>query len=464
MKRKILAAILTTVMAGSLLTACGNPEVAGTSEPAPEAQTQEQAPADGAPAATDSTQEIQTVDTSSVASGEDAVNALIANTTGPVDLTVWAAEEDQDMVKGWCDDFAAQYPDVNLSFNIGVQSESTAKDTILTDPEAAADVFSFAGDQVTDLVAAGALQEVSIDTDKIIEDCGGMEAGAVQAAVRDGKLYAYPATADNGYFMFYNKEYFSEDDVKSMDTMLEKAAEAGKKVSMQFDSGWYSLSFFVGAGFELSANPDGSTTMDWNGTSKDGIKGTDVVQSMLDIAANPGFLSTSDAEFVTGLTDGSIIAGVNGTWNAEVAANTWGDNYGATHLPTFTCAGKQIQMSSVAGYKLFGVNPHSKNVGWAMLLAEYFTDYDRQLERFTLRGAGPANAKAAASEEVLSDPAIAALASQSQFAILDGCEGGNFWTPTETFGAIIASGNPEGKDLQELLDNLVDGVSQPVAE
>ncbi|MBR4175005.1 MAG: extracellular solute-binding protein, partial [Lachnospiraceae bacterium] len=234
MKRKILAALLVATMTGSLMTACGNPEVAGTSEPAPEAQTQEQAPADSAPAATDGTQEIQTVDTSSAASGEDAVNALIANTTGPVDLTVWAAEEDQDMVKGWCDDFAAQYPDVSLSFSIGVQSESTAKDTILTDPEAAADVFSFAGDQVTDLVSAGALQEVSIDTDKIIEDCGGMEAGPVQAAVRDGKLYAYPATADNGYFMFYNKEYFSEDDVKSMDTMLEKAAEAGKKVSMQF--------------------------------------------------------------------------------------------------------------------------------------------------------------------------------------------------------------------------------------
>lgn len=31
--------------------------------------------------------------------------------------------------------------------------------------------------------------------------------------------------------MFYDKSFFTEDDVKSLDTMLEKAAAAGKKVS-----------------------------------------------------------------------------------------------------------------------------------------------------------------------------------------------------------------------------------------
>jgi len=456
MKRKLLAAVLTVTMAGTLLAGCGN-SAATTAAPAEQ-------PAEAATEAAPAEAEIQQVDTSSAAAGEDAVAALIANTTGPVDLSIWAAEEDQEMVKAWTEKFAAQYPDVTFNFSVGVQSESTAKDTVLTDVEAAADVYSFAGDQLVDLVNAGALQQVSIDTDKIIEACGGMEAGSVQAAVNDGKLYAYPATADNGYFMFYNKEYFSEDDVKSLDTMLTKAADAGKLVSMQYDSGWYSLSFFLGAGFNLSANADGSTNCDWNGTSEDGIKGVDVVQSMLDIAANPGFKSLQDAEFVTGVADGSVIAGVNGTWNAEVAANAWGDNYAATCLPTYTCNGKQIQMSSVAGYKMFGVNPYSKNVGWAMILAEYFTDYDQQVDRFTQRGAGPANVAAAASDEVQADPAIAALAAQSQYAVLDGCEGGNFWTPTETFGAIIANGNPDGVDLQELLDNMVEGVSQPVAE
>ncbi len=392
------------------------------------------------------------------------IDNLIASTTGPVDLTVWAAEEDQTMVNNWCTEFAAKYPEVTFNFSVGVQSESTAKDTVLTDVEAAADVYSFAGDQLTALVNAGALQEVSLNKDQVIAACGGAEAGAVLAASVDGKLYAYPATADNGYFMFYNKEYFTEDDVKSFDKMMEIAANNGKQITMQYDSGWYNLSFFVGAGFEISKGADGSTNMNWNKTSATGIAGVDVAQAMLDIAKNPGFVSLQDAAFATGVQDGSIIAGVNGTWNAEVAQNAWGDNYAATCLPTYTCAGQQIQMASVAGYKLFGVNPYCKNVGWAMLLAEYFTSEEKQVERFTLRQAGPANINAAASSAVQENPAIAALSKQSQFAILDGCEGDQFWATAESFGAILAAGNPDGIELQTLLDNLVDGASQPTAQ
>ncbi len=396
--------------------------------------------------------------------GGSAVENLIANTEGTVELTVWAAEEDQQMVTDWCNAFAAQYPEVTFSFTVGVSSESTTKDTVLTDVEAAADVFSFAGDQISALVNAGALQEVTMNKDTVVEALGGADAGAVTAATVDGKLYAYPATADNGYFMFYNKEYFSADDVKSFDKMMQIAADNGKKVTFEIANGWYNLSFFVGAGFEITKNADGSTNMDWNGTSAKGVAGTDVVQAMLDIAANPGYAYLNDAAFATGIQDGTVIAGVNGTWNAEAAKAAWGDNYAATCLPTFTCNGEQIQMASVAGYKMFGVNPYCDNVGWAMLLAEYFTAYEQQVERFELRAAGPANVKAASSDAVQANPAIAALALQSQYAIVDGCEGDQYWAAAESFGNIIVNGNPDGTDLQTLLDNLVDAAAQPTAQ
>ncbi len=442
MKKKLLALLMATAMVFSFAACGGSDTPAGTDTPA-------------------------SGDAGQVSDGgstTDPVQALIAATDGPVNLVVWAAEEDQDMVKGWCEDFAAQYPDVTFTFEVGVQSESTAKDTVLTDPEAAADVYSFAGDQLSALVAANALQPVSIHKDEVVAAMGGENSGAILAATMDGTLYAYPATADNGYFMFYNKEYFSEEDVKSLDKMMEIAAAAGKQITLEYTSGWYTLSFFVGAGFELSRNADGSTSLNWNGTSADGIAGVDVAQAMLDIAKNPGFVSLKDAEFVTGVQDGSIIAGVNGTWNATVAEGAWGDNYAATCLPTYTVAGKQVQMASVAGYKMFGVNAYSDNAGWAMLLAEYFTAEDQQIERFALRQAGPANVKAQASDAVKANPAIAALAMQSQYAILDGCEGDNYWSTAETFGTILAAGNPDGIALQELLDNFVEGASQPTAQ
>lgn len=447
MKKKLLCALLCVSMVATALVGCGSS--AEEAAPAADAAVEEAAPADDA-AAED-------------AEAADPVATLIAATEGPVELTIWAAEEDQTMFKDMADAFAAQYPEVEFKFEIGVQSESTAKDTILTDVEAAADVYSFPGDQLKDLVNAGALQEVVLNVDEVMEACGGADSGAVQAASMDGKLYAYPATADNGYFMFYNKEYFTEEDVKTLDKMMEIAAANGKKISMEYTSGWYNLSFFLGAGFTLSANADGSTNCDWNGTSATGIDGVSVAQAMLDIAANPGFVSLQDAEFATGLADGSIIAGVNGTWNATTAAEAWGENYAATCLPTYTCNGEQVQMGSVAGYKMFGVNPHCDNAGWAMLLAQWFTNEENQLTRFELREAGPANVNAAASEAVQSNPAIAALASQSKYAVLDGCEGANYWDPAATLGEILKNGNPDGTDLQTLLDNFVEGVSQPTA-
>lgn len=162
-----------------------------------------------------------------------------------VTLTVWGAEEDQDMLGEMIESFKTEYADTaNWTIDLGVESEADAKDDILNDPEAAADVFAFADDQVDDLVDAKALQEITLDAEKVIEDNGGADNGAVQAASKDGKLYAYPMTADNGYFMFYNKKYFSsEDDVASLDNMMKIAAEKKKKVSMTIDDGWYIYSY-----------------------------------------------------------------------------------------------------------------------------------------------------------------------------------------------------------------------------
>lgn len=379
-----------------------------------------------------------------------------------VNLVVWGAEEDQTMLREMINEFIeANKSKVNLTVDLGVESESTAKDTVLTDVEAAADVFAFADDQLTELLAAGALQEVSsAHKDAVIAANGGAEAGAVLAASKDGKLYAYPMTADNGYFMFYNKEYFTEEDVKSMDKMLEVAAAAGKKLTMEIDNGWYLYSFFQAAGLEMVMNEDQTNSCNWNAIAGT-YTGVDVAEGILRIAKSSAFANLTDAEFATGVKDGSIIAGINGVWNAVTAEEAWGSNYAAAKLPTYTVKGDQLQMASFAGYKLMGVNAYSKNVGWAMELANWLTNEDNQVKRFEMRGLGPSNVKAAASEEVKTNPAISALAVQSAYATVQRV-GAKFWEPATTFGAIMKQGNPEGTDLQTLLDNLVAGITAPI--
>lgn len=385
-----------------------------------------------------------------------AATALAEDT---VALLVWVGDDaDQEWINGVIDNFKAANPATTFDIKVGIQSESTAKATVLTDITAAADVFTFADDQLGELVLAGALQPVSLNVEDIIARNG---AGSVAAATVDGTLYAYPATADNGYFMFYNKAYFTEEDVMSLDAMLAKAAAAGKKVSMEMSGGWYMYSFFAGAGLTMRLMGDGvNNESNWNATDT-AITGAQVAQAMLDIAANPGFINQGDGEFVTGIKDGTVIAGINGVWNANAAAEAWGEDYAAAKLPTYTVAGQQVQMASFAGYKLVGVNAYSANVGWAMMFADFMTNEQSQISRFVIRGQGPSNLVAGASDEVQGSPAIAALAAQSAYATTQRV-GGNYWSPAASFGAIIYGGNADGTDLQTLLDNMVAGITAPV--
>ncbi|MCL1854096.1 MAG: extracellular solute-binding protein [Clostridia bacterium] len=390
-----------------------------------------------------------------------ALSVTMALGEDVIKLSVWGAEEDQAMLGGMIEAFKEANPDKNFEVTLGVCSESIAKDTVLTDLESAPDVFAFADDQLNELLMAGALQEVLLNPETVIEANGGPNAAAVQAASEDGKLFAYPMTADNGYFMFYDKSYFTEEDVKSLDRMMEVAAASGKKITMQLDSGWYLYSFFSGAGLTMKLAEDGSTNQcDWNAVDTP-LRGVDVVEALLAVTANPGFIGLNDGAFVSGIKDGSIIAGVNGVWNAQVAEEAWGENYAATKLPAYTVAGQQVQMASFAGCKLVGVSAYSKQTGYAMLLAEWLTNEENQVTRFEKRGLGPSNVKAGSSETVKASPAIAALAEQAQFATIQRV-GGNYWAPTETFGSIMYNGNPDNTDLQTLLDNLVAGITAPV--
>ena len=374
-----------------------------------------------------------------------------------VKLTLWGGAEDQKMLQSMVDDFKKEHAsEASFDIKLAVESETTCKETLLGDVEKGADVFAFPDDQLQALAASGVLQEIR-DADQVKQD---NIKGAVEAASVYDRLFAYPMTADNGYFLYYNKKYFSGNDVKKLDTILAKAEKVHKKVTMDWTSAWYLYSFFGNTGLKAGVNEDGVTNYcNWN-SKKGKIKGIDVAQAMERIAGSSAFLNTTDDKFLKGVQNGSVIAGVSGVWNANAIDKAWGKNYGAVKLPTYTCAGKQVQMASFTGYKMVGVNAYSSDVKWAMKLAEWITNQDNQTRRFAERGQGPSNIKASQSGDIEKSPAIQAVIAQSEYGCLQRV-GGNFWDPISSFGSSVAKGTLSPKELQKELDDMVKKVTAP---
>ena len=440
MKKKVISTVLCAAMVASMFAGCGNKAADNSSA------------AESSDAAATTEAGDTAAETEAASASDDAIANLIASTDGTVDIQLWCSELEayQNVMKELTDKFKEQYSDVDFNITIGAVSEADAKDKILEDIDAAADVFVFADDQVNDLVNAGALQEIAATY--TYDPAETNSEATVAAATKDGKLYAYPLTASNGYFLYYDSNIFSEEDVASWEALEAKAEEAGTKVGMNIADGWYVYGFFAGAGCTLSMNEDNSNECDWNNET-----GLAVAESIENIASSPAFVNVADQEAITMLTDGTLGAYVSGTWNATSFQDQYGDGYAASKLPTFDVNGTATQMGSYAGYKFVGVNSHAKNVGWSMLLAEYLTNEESQLAIGNATSEGPANTVAAAQ---IDSPALAALAAQSEFADQQ-VVGNNYWDPAKALGQNLVDG---ATDLQAVLDDAVAGITQPVAE
>ena len=367
-------------------------------------------------------------------------------------LKVWASQDDQALTNKLINDFIAANPDNTYNITLGVCGEPDAYKMYSEDPDAAADVFFFPNDQLRDFVRSGGLYEVTRNKDDIVAR---NLPGTIEDASMDGSLWAYPNTSDNGYFMYYDSSVFTAEDVKSLDVMLSVAEAAGKKVFMDVSNGWYIASFFLGGGCHIGIDADGNQTCDFNNA-----KGLAVAEAIKAFTAHPAFL-TGDDSVLRGGIGGTIACGVSGTWNANDIKEALGDNYAATKLPTFTCGGQQMQMSSFCGSKMIGINvlTAAENAPAAFDLANFLSNESSQIERFNDRGFGPSNINAVnaiAGKDVTLD----ALAMQNAHAMSQNDVLGNYWAPAEAFGAAMEA-KDYSRPLQDMLNDMVAQIIAP---
>lgn len=373
------------------------------------------------------------------------------------DLTVWSPQEDQDTnwLQDQCEAFAAEHPNWKINFNYGVCPEGEAKDNVTKDVEAAADVYMLANDNIPDLVSAGALSELGGDYLGYVTSTN---SDSILASVTyNDSVVAFPFTP-NTWFMYYDKSVFSEDDVKNFDTMLEKAGEAGKKVSFKLTDSWYIESFYVANGCTLFG--DGTDTD--AGIDFSGDKAAAVTEYLVDLAANPNFLVDADGSGLAGLGD-SVAALFSGTWDAEAVKEKLGDNMGVAALPTVTIDGKEGQMKSFIGSKAIGVNPNAENQQVAMSLAAYLAGEKAQTAHYEMRNLLPSNINISLADDPIATAVTNVMTDTSIMQPL--CkEMSNYWSPAENMGKNIQSGEVTKDNAAEKTEEMNTTMNTDVAE
>ena len=366
------------------------------------------------------------------------------------DITVWVSESDgvADLTKQQIERFNEANEDIKINATIEGISEADAATQMITDVESGPDVYCFAQDQLARLVQAGALAVLGEGASATVKESN--DVGAVNAATVDGKLFCYPLTSDNGYFMYYDKSVISEDIIDDLASLVKACEDNNKFFSMEYKtSAWYNAAFFFATGCVSDWVTDSEGKFTSVNDTFDSPAGLTAMKGMEILAKSKAANSSSDG---SDFSKGSAVV-VTGTWALSTIKEILGDNMGVADLPSFTVDGQTYHLGSFSGNKLMGVKPQTDPAKASALqrLALYLTGEECQSERFEKFGWGPSNVNVQNTDAVKADPTQAALAAQNAYATPQGQIHGSWWDIAKVLGTVAETATSDA-DLQAGLD------------
>ena len=368
---------------------------------------------------------------------------------GTYEITMWVSEIEgvADLTQQQIAAFEAANPGIDIVATIEGVSEANAAGQVLNDPSTAPDIYCFAQDQLARLVQAAALAPLSPDATAAVTAAN--DAGSVAAGTVGGRMYAYPMTSDNGYYLYYDTSIISPEEADSLEAIIAACEANGKTFRYALENSWYTASFFFATGCHSTWTMDQNgnyTALDDDFNSEAGLI---AMKGMQKLAQSSCYDSNADI-----FTNAGAI--VTGTWNSGNAETHFGANLGATDLPSFTVDGQSYHLGSFTGNKLMGVKPQTdvKRAAVLQLLAQFLTNEDCQNQRFEQFGWGPSNKNAQATDAVKANPSLSALALQGAYGIPQGQIHGSWWDIAKVLGADAKS----DADLQASLDTYTDTV------
>ena len=229
---------------------------------------------------------------------------------------------------------------------------------------------------------------------------------------------------------------------------------------MDCGNGYYSCTFAFTAGAVIDGLDD-ENTQKFKEYDEDEAVDTLMAFAKLMKEYKGTFKSLDPAQIASGFKNGTLGAGVDGSWNSVADKGALGDDFGASKLPTINVNGKDKQLISMFGYKYLGVNAKTKFPRSAHILAYYLASEECQTQRAEKLGWGPSNTKAQETDFVKNDVTLQAIQAQSQNAVPQVNIQGTFWQAMGTLGSEMMKDGWKADDkkaTKELLESTIKDV------
>lgn len=391
-----------------------------------------------------------------------------------VEINVWATAAEEAVINDVIATYNEGRPEAEqFKVKFTPVAEGDCGVTLSKDPtvDGAPALFLCADDHISGLTSKNIIAEIKgARREKIEAENTDV---AVLGVTQNDKVWGYPVTSDNGYFMWYDKSQVDAATVGNLEALLAHAKDLGKSVLMDVPNGWYANSFIMSPqacgvnSLYWSKNAEGQNVYTSTWDSEIGVKVSEYIAGLLTPYYADGTLKIGSNEVIqAGFADRSMIAAVSGTWMENLLAAEIGADLAADKLPEYHIDGQAYQMASFGGSKVYCINKTRpvEEQKTAAALAELLTGKDAQLVRFEKRASLPCNKEAAADPRYTENVSIggAAFVKQAAFACVQSQTAEDrYWDIGKAIGQAYIDSNLNGETWAEFLKGQMDTIRKP---
>ncbi|MBR5343953.1 MAG: extracellular solute-binding protein [Oscillospiraceae bacterium] len=298
-------------------------------------------------------------------------------------IRVWVGEESAEFYQKICDQYVADHPDFGYTIVVKGMDTGSVAGTISQDPQAAADIYTVAHDNIGKLASTMCAKPFTDQAliDQVLADNPDSFKTVIYSTY-EGESYLYGVPyISQALFLYYNKDLVTEEQAKTFEGLKEAAAAANcKAITVTGDDG-FNMSFALLA----RKVSDHSTTVKLfegaepvSGGSKgvSNCQGDDtiaIVRWLQDYAADPnGFKWASSDGWEADFRNKGVVSVIGGAWHYNSAKASVGEaNLGIALIPTFKLtdaaveglsgvkAGDEFRGGTFADCKCFMINLNS---------------------------------------------------------------------------------------------------------